>query len=522
MRKALRLIFALAVLVAAGACAKRDPLVVKTQAGLVRGFYEDGMLSFRSIPYMKAERFMPPEKPDKWDGIKDCLKYPPQAMQWVNGRALPDSVMSEQGACYLNVWTDGSKAKKPVIVWLHGGGFASGSGNASPFYTGKTFARKGTVCVTINHRLDILGYMDLSGVSDKYKYSANVGMMDVVAALQWIHDNIAAFGGDPNNVTVFGESGGGGKVGTLMCMPSAKGLFHKAIIQSGTIMNIMTREMSQALGKAVLDEFGLSPAEVDKLQEVPYVELYRAGQRAMAASIGIRTPGNPKMWGFGPSPDGEVLLQQPFQPTFSDISADVPLIIGTTFNELQRSFYSQKDMTLDDAKEILRATYGDKTDAYVEAFGKAYPGFTPQDLVSVDQMFRPRTVRTADARAAEPGAPTYVYMFAWRSPVRGGTAGAAHGYELPFVFGNPDMGLDIVGELTPSVVALAEAMCDSWVNFAKTGDPNVPVTPGQTGGLPHWDPYTGPGGAIMDFDNTCTIKYDYDRELMTIMQSVMD
>ena len=255
--------------------------------------------------------------------------------------------------------------------------------------------------------------------------------------------------------------------------------------------------------------------EVDKLQEVPYVELYRAGQRAMAASIGIRPVGNPKMWGFGPAPDGEVLLQQPFQPTFSDISADVPLIIGTTFNELQRSFYAQKDMTLDDAKEILRATYGDKTDAYVEAFGKAYPGFTPQDLVSVDQMFRPRTVRTADARAAEPGAPTYVYMFSWRSPVRGGTAGAAHGYELPFVFGNPDMGLDIVGELTPSVVALAEAMCDSWVNFAKTGDPNAP-------GLPHWDPYTGPGGAIMDFDNTCTIKYDYDRELMTIMQSVMD
>ena len=514
MRKALRLIFVLAVL-ALAACAKKDPLVVKTEAGYVRGFYEDGMLSFRSIPYMKAERFMPPEKPDKWDGIKDCLQYPPQATQWVNGRAMPDSVMSEQGACYLNVWTDGSKQKKPVIVWLHGGGFASGSGNASPFYTGKTLARKGTVCVTINHRLDILGYLDLSAASDKYKYSANVGMMDVVAALQWVHDNIAAFGGDPDNVTVFGESGGGGKVGTLMCMPSAKGLFHKAIIMSGTIINIMTQEMSQALGLAMLDQFGLTKDQVDELQKVPYEDLYRAGQRAMAASIGIRPVGSPKMWGFGPAPDGEVLLQQPFGPAFSPVSDDVPLIIGTTFNELQRSYYAQKDMTLDQAKDILRATYGDQTDAYVEAFGKAYPGFIPQDLVSVDQMFRPRTLRTSDARADQHVAPVYVYMFGWKSPVRGGTAGAAHGYELPFVFGNPDMGENIVGELTPSVIDLADKMSSVWVNFAKTGDPNVE-------GLPHWEPYKSSGGAIMYFDNTSSIKYDYDRDLVTIMQSVME
>ena len=214
-------------------------------------------------------------------------------------------------------------------------------------------AKKDVVVVSLNHRLNILGFLDLSACSEKYKYSANVGMLDIVAALEWIRDNIALFGGDPGNVTVFGESGGGGKVGTLLSMPSAKGLFHKAIIMSGTILNVNTKAMSESLGKAVLKELKIDAEHVERIKDVPYEELYAAGQRAMAASIGTRKPGTPMMWGFGPTPDGVTLLQQPFQPGFASISDDVPILIGTTFNELQRLQYG-RDMTLEEAKDELR------------------------------------------------------------------------------------------------------------------------------------------------------------------------
>ena len=197
------------------------------------------------------------------------------------------------------------------MLWIHGGGFDSGASTWNP---GVGLAKKDVVVVSLNHRLNILGFLDLSACSDKYKYSGNVGMLDIVAALQWIRDNISVFGGDPDNVTIFGESGGGGKVGTLMCMPVAKGLFHKAIIMSGTILNVNTKQMSQSLGMAVLKELGIAEDDIERIKDVPYEELYNAGQRAMAISVGVRKPGTPMMWGFGPTPDGETLLQQPFQP----------------------------------------------------------------------------------------------------------------------------------------------------------------------------------------------------------------
>ena len=199
------------------------------------------------------------------------------------------------------------------MFWLHGGGFDSGTSEWDP---GMCLAKKDVVVVSINHRLNILGFLDLSTCGKKYKYSGNVGMLDAVQALEWVRDNIANFGGDPNNVTIFGESGGGGKVGTLLCMPKAKGLFHKAIIMSGTILNVNTKAMTEELGEAVLKELGIDKKNVDKIKNVSYKDLYASGQRAMAASIGTRRPGTPMMWGFGPTPDGEVLIKQPFQPDF--------------------------------------------------------------------------------------------------------------------------------------------------------------------------------------------------------------
>ena len=318
-------------------------------------------MAFLGIPYAKVERFQPPLPVDRWDTIRICDHWGPQAMQNVGGRTLSEAEMSEKNSCVLNVWTTDVKAKKPVMFWLHGGGFDSGSSEWDP---GMCLAKKDVVVVSINHRLNILGFLDLSTCGEKYKYSGNVGMLDAVQALEWVRDNIANFGGDPNNVTIFGESGGGGKVGTLLCMPPARGLFHKAIIMSGTILNVNTKKMTEELGEAVLKELGIDKKDVDRIKDVPYKDLYAAGQRAMAASIGTRRPGTPMMWGFGPTPDGDVLVKQPFQPDFADFSNHIPIMIGTTFNELQRQRYNEP-MTMEKAREELQKSFGDETDAYI-------------------------------------------------------------------------------------------------------------------------------------------------------------
>ena len=303
---------------------ENDPYIIRIKSGLIKGFDQEGTMAFLGIPYAKAERFMPPLPVDNWDEIKICNHGGPQAMQNTD-KELSEEEMSEKNSLVLNVWTTDKNAKKPVMLWIHGGGFDSGSSAWDP---GMKLAKKDVVVVSLNHRLNILGFLDLSKISEKYKYSGNVGMLDIVAALKWIKNNINNFGGDPENVTIFGESGGGGKVGTLLCMPPAKGLFHKAIILSGTILNVNTKSMSEELGQAVLKELGIKKDNIELINNVTYKELYNAGQKAMNSSIGIRTPGTPMMWGFGPTPDGEILLNQPFQPGFSEISQKIPILIG--------------------------------------------------------------------------------------------------------------------------------------------------------------------------------------------------
>lgn len=482
-------------------CNAQDPYVVKTTNGQVRGFEEEGTMAFKGIPYAKAERLMPPMPVEKWDTILECQEWGPQSLQ--GGRMQNGS--SEE-CCVLNVWTTDTKGNKPVMFWCHGGGFDSGTSAWNP---GMGLAKKDVVVVSLNHRLNIIGFLDLSQAGNpKYKYSGNVGMMDAVAALEWVRDNIEKFGGDPTNVTIFGESGGGGKVGTLMCMPSAKGLFHKAIIMSGTILNVNNKAMTEELGLAVLEQLGIPASEVERIKDVPYDRLYQAGQRALAASIGTRTPGTPMMWGFGPTPDGEVLLQQPFQPDFASISSDIPLIIGTTFNELQRGQY-QREMTLEQAKEASRVTFGDDTDTYAAAFAKAWPDMVPQDLLSVDMMFRPKTIITADAASASKRAPVYNYMFTWKHPT---TRISAHGAELNFCFNT----LHLAGRDLPSPsesdLQLADRMAQSWANFAHTGNPNVE-------GLPEWHPYSAENGECYIFAPVIEVRHNFDRELEEIINS---
>lgn len=506
--------FLFAVLVAISTLCHAQPTdnpTVKTQTGQVQGTIQEGTMAFLGIPYATVKRFMPPMPVKKWTGVKVCDHFGPQAMQ--GGRnSTNENEMSEQ-CCVLNVWTTDLKAKKPVMVWLHGGGFDSGTSAWDP---GMCLAKKDVVVVSINHRLNILGFLDLSTCGAKYKQSGNVGMLDAVAALKWVRDNIKNFGGDPTNVTIFGESGGGGKVGTLLCMPVAHGLFHKAIIMSGTILNVNTKAMTEELGEAVLKELGIAKKDVDKIKDVSYADLYAAGQRAMANSIGTRRPGTPMMWGFGPTPDGVDVVQQPFQPAFPSFSDNIPIMIGTTFNELQRSRYNQK-ISFEEARTELQRTFNEETDAYISAFVEAYPYYSldrmPADLLSIDWLFRPKTIITADAIGGKREADTYVYMYTVSElGNRDEPKGSAHGAELKYCF---DVLHHYENQLSQETLKAnkqwATIMSDVWAQFAHNGNPNMK-------GLPDWAPYTKENGELMEFGgNKPSIHHNHDRKLEEII-----
>lgn len=512
--------FLLSVIVTAGFMSGCTPNTINTQepivgttSGDLLGSFDNSVFAFKGIPYAKAERFMPPQDPDAWDGVRESREFGPVARQVVPW--YPDSIQNEKELFSLNVWTQGLKdgKKRPVVLWLHGGGFRVGASN-DPMTYGEAMAKKGDVVfVSVNHRLNILGFLDLSASSEKYAKSANVGMLDIVKALEWIQNNIEAFGGNPSDVTLVGESGGGGKVGTLMNMPAAKGLFHKAIIQSGTLINTMNKEKSQELGLAVLENLGLTPDEVDKLDTVAYGALVKAGNDAIAKLGGPRSLGSPTMYGFSPSVDGDVLLQQPFSPGFADFSNDIPLMIGSTLNEMMPTFYAEKDMTEEQAKERLAKEYGENTDRYIELFAKAYPDYTPQDLLSIDKVFRPYTIRTADARALESRAPLYVYFLAWKSGVDDASKGSFHGLDIPLAFNTVDLRADWTGN-TEEAWRMADKMSSAWINFIKTGNPNV------EGVLPKWEPYTAENGATMYFDTESRMVYNHDRELMNLIRPI--
>ena len=490
---------------------QKEP-IVKTTYGSISGSFEDGVFSFKGIPYAKANRFMPPQAPDSWEGVHEHTKFGPIAMQ-VNAWS-PETAMNEQKLFTVNVWTRGINdgKKRPVMFWLHGGGFGVGASD-DPITDGKMLAQKGdVVLVSVNHRLNIMGFLDLSAYGDQYASSANVGMLDVVAALQWVNKNIRNFGGDPKNVTILGESGGGGKVGTLLSMPAAHGLFHKAIIQSGTLLNVMTKEKSLQVGKALVEELGLNKDNISEINKIPYKKLVEAGNKALERTVGLRTPGSTTMVGFAPVPDGVNLLQQPFTPDFADISKDIPILMGTTLNELVKVAYGEKNLTMDEAKKRLEKIYGDKTDTYLKLFEKTYPNATPQDLVSIDTLFRPNTIITADARSAKTKAPVYNYLLTWKSDVDNSSKGSFHGLDIPLAFKNIELGKHWTGT-SDDAKNLAEKMSSAWINFARTGNPNDKS-------LPAWKPYTAENGETMIFDKEPKIVHNQDRELMQLIKSV--
>uniref|UniRef100_S0DF61 Putative esterase n=1 Tax=termite gut metagenome TaxID=433724 RepID=S0DF61_9ZZZZ len=499
--------------------------IVKTTSGEVAGYIDQGIFTFKGIPYARAERFMPPTAPEPWTDVRSSRAYGPVAMQeartgwWFDQTAFWfdwDDGFAGEDCLRVNVWSPGMEngKRRPVMVWLHGGGYSAGSSQELPSYDGTALAAKGdVVVVSINHRLNVLGFLDLSAFGDKYASSGNAGMLDIVAALRWVRTNIAAFGGDADNVTIFGQSGGGGKVSTLMAMPSAKGLFHKAIVQSGSLTTSMESQYSRRIGVATLEELGVGTTELDKLADIPYNTLIAAGNRAIARVRDemMKNGGSSAfIFGWGPTVDGNILPAHPFSPTAPDMSRDVPMIIGTTVHEFLGSMANPAlwNISLEGAKRELATRYGDNTDAFVEAFAKAYPDYTPRDFFDVDLRFRPMALRQAELKHAQGGAPVWMYLFTWESPVLDGMFRSMHCVELPFVFDNVARCRQMTGG-GENALALADRMSSAWLAFARTGDPN-------TAALPQWEPYDPAKGATMRFDDRCEILYNHDRELLRI------
>ncbi len=504
--------------------------VTQTDAGKVRGYIHGGIFTYKGIPYAEAARFESPHKPKPWEGVRSSMTYGPVAPLLDPTTAVQDESefvfnhswgYSSEDCMRLNVWTPGINdgKKRPVMFWIHGGGFTAGSSQELPSYDGESLARSGdVVVVSINHRLNVLGYLDLSAYGDKYKHSANLSILDMRVALEWVQANIANFGGDPNNVTIFGQSGGGAKVNTLMAMPSAKGLFHKAINQSGAFRTSMFgKDVTQTVGAEVLKELGIDPSNVDSIQKVPFAELSAAGKRALATvAAQLKAEGRP-VQGFGlswgPSMDGDLLPYDLQSPEALALSKGVPLMIGTVKNEFMASgFTGMTNAGEEQVMAFLKQRYGDKTEAYLAAVKKAYPNpARPSDLMDVDLIFRPGAVAQAETKAALPGgAPVYLYVFTWQSPVMDGKYKSTHCMELPFVFNNIARCEEMTGG-GPEAYALAEKVSAAWVQFARTGNPNHP-------GLPAWPAFTADNGANMMLDNTCEVRKHFDKELLNVMK----
>jgi para-nitrobenzyl esterase len=488
------------------------PAVVGTTAGKIQGTHAAGVYTFRGVPYgattAGAGRFQPPGRPQPWSNIREATalgRRSPQLLSSFHGFVPPevevmdrDEKMGED-CLVLNLWTPALAPgrKLPVMVWLHGGGYTSGSGGFV-CYDGIELARKhDVVVVTVNHRLTALGYLYLAGFgSERYAASSNVGNLDIIAALEWVRDNIAAFGGDPDNVTLFGQSGGGGKVSSLMAMPAAHGLFKRAIVQSGAAVKGIARDAATQNAEKFLARLDLKPDQLDRLADVPLQKLLDA------TDTGSGPPLN-----FGPVVDGHSLPTDPFDPVAPALSANVPLLIGTV--ETEATFFPGQPLDpMDDAtfqtrvKQLLKGSSAADVDRVIAAYRAGRPGAANTDLflIMASEGFRAGILLEADRKAAQAQAPVYQYYFTWRSPVREGKLRSFHTVEIPFVFDNVDAAKSMTGS-GKDRYELATRMSSAWVAFARTGDPNHP-------GLPKWTPYDNTRRATMVFNDQCRVVDD--------------
>lgn len=493
--------------------------VVTTTHGRVRGATDKGVQVFRGIPYgastAGAGRFMPPKPAEAWTGERDATAWGPLcpqdgpvatvALSDVNTiGALPSLPLSED-CLVLNVWTPAADgAKRPVMFWLHGRGFRAGGGSEG-WYNGANLATRGDVVViTINHRLNAFGHLYLGEIGGpEFASSGMVGMLDAVLALEWVRDNVAAFGGDPDNVMIFGESGGGAKVSTLLALPQAQGLFNKAAIQSGPGLKGADPKAATAFAEQLLAHLGIPRTELRRLQELPHEQI-TAGLQALEKA-GVANPMT-----LRPVVDGTVLPRHPFDPDAPATALNIPVIVGTNRDEF--ALYSAPDprrrrLEEHELEERMRPVLKEKYDAIVAPYRKR-PDNTPWDIyiaLSSERTHR-ASIALAERKAAQAaagGAPVYMYLFAFQSNFKGGLMKSAHSMEIPFVFDHPDVS-PFTGD-SPDRAGIAATMSQAWLAFARTGDPNYD-------GLPHWPAYDATRRSTMVFNTQTAVVDDPRRE----------
>jgi para-nitrobenzyl esterase len=519
--------------------------VAETTSGKIRGFRRNGVYAFKGVPYGAStageRRFMPPATPEPWKGIRNALQYGrvcpthDSAHFDTDGKNLANSdedafvlhrgsaaTVPGEDCLRLNLWTPQINAahQRAVMVYMHGGGFSGGSGHDLLSYDGESLARNhDVVVVTHNHRLNVYGYLNLAGLGgEEFASSANVGMLDIVAVLEWVRDNIATFGGDPGNVTIFGQSGGGGKVIALMAMPAAKGLFRRAIVQSGPFLKALSPDYSGRVAELTMEELGLSKSQVNQLQRIPVDRLSGAAVEAMK-KMPRPQPSLRQTFGetdWGPTVDGSVLPGHPFDPAAPMLSAEVPLLTGTNLHEFVNGLdHPDADaMGAEELGRLIGEAFGEDGAAIIEAYRLEYPKATPFGLYATIAASRLRIPAFAQAaRKADLGAaPAYAYVYAWRTPVLDNRPGPFHASEIAFTFDNAEI-CDHYSGGSPHAFALSKQISTAWVNFARTGNPNH-------SGLPHWPAYTTHNRATMYFDTSCEVRNDPEgKGLRLITQS---
>ena len=507
---------------------------VEISTGKLRGTYTQGIHAYKGIPYGGPtggkNRFQPPVPVESWAGVKEANGYgqacwqpadiSPQSYTFMGAVGL--SLMGED-CLVLNVWSPGlnDNRKRPVMVWLHGGGFFVGSGDHLPCFDGASLAKSGdVVVVSLNHRLGVFGYLYLDEIAgDRYKGSGNAGMLDIVQALKWVRDNITVFGGDPGNVTVFGQSGGGAKVTALLAMPAAKGLIHRAVSQSGPGMKERPAEGATQVARQYLGAFGLKPNQLERLHEMRTDMVY-SGWAAMTPSVGM------PFGHFAPVVDGKVLPVQPFDPVAAPTAADVPLMIGTNKDEVLFMLMRQPELKTCD-ENLMRKTLIERSrfepgginapleriDDLISVYRRTRPQASPFDrlIAMLTDQKRAAAISVAERKTAAGHAPAYMYMFTWESPFLGGAVKSCHGLELPFVFNNVEP-TGMIGN-GPERFKLAEKISATWISFARNGNPNHK-------GIPNWPAYESGKRATMMLNLQCQMQEDPHPEERKIWEEI--